>query len=421
MQLIQRTGAWVLLALLPLSAACDNLLDVETAGRIPAEQLEDPANAALLVNSAVADFECAFGAYVVLGGLIGEELADATQTASRYPYDQRTFTSSDSRYATFGCTDLGVYTPLQTARATADRAAELLAGATDAQVPRRQELLATARLYAGYAVLLMGEGFCSGVISTLDAAGNITYGAELSRPEMFQAAVQRFTAAMEAATAANNTDLLNAALVGRARAYLNLGNYAAARADALRVPPAFVRSVTASGVSSRRENRVVAQNSATSTLTSVGEQFRNLNDPRVPVIDTGRRSATGVPLFRQTKFTSVADPIPLATGDEARLIVAEAEARAGNLSAAVAIINQFRSAARQPAFSSTNAQAVLNEVIEQRRRELFLEGQHFGDVLRYDLELRPAAGTAFPGGGTYGNARCLPLPDVERLNNPRLR
>lgn len=33
-----------------------------------------------------------------------------------------------------------------------------------------------------------------------------------------------------------------------------------------------------------------------------------------------------------------------------------------------------------------------------------------------------AAGAPFPvGGGTYGDNKCLPLPDVERLNNPTLR
>ena len=66
-------------------AACDvnKALQVESPSRIPAEPLETPANAALLVNGAVSDFECAFGAYVVIGGLIGEELDDYTQTASR--------------------------------------------------------------------------------------------------------------------------------------------------------------------------------------------------------------------------------------------------------------------------------------------------------------------------------------------------
>ena len=77
-------------ALLAAIAACDlsNALDVDAPSRIPAETLETPANATLLVNSAIGDFECAYGAYVVAGGLIGEELVDGAQTADRYPYDR---------------------------------------------------------------------------------------------------------------------------------------------------------------------------------------------------------------------------------------------------------------------------------------------------------------------------------------------
>jgi hypothetical protein len=41
------------------------------------------------------------------------------------------------------------------------------------------------------------------------------------------------------------------------------------------------------------------------------------------------------------------------------------------------------------------------------------------DTIRFNIPLIPAAGAVFPnGGGTYGSNKCLPLPDVERLNNP---
>ncbi|MBV9879518.1 MAG: hypothetical protein JO180_03435, partial [Gemmatirosa sp.] len=59
-------------------------------------------------------------------------------------------------------------------------------------------------------------------------------------------------------------------------------------------------------------------------------------------------------------------------------------------------------------------------LIDQRRRALFLESQHLGDLIRYALPLTPAAGATFPGGGTYGSQRCMPIPDVERLNNPNV-
>ncbi len=144
-------------------AGCDvnKALSVDSPSRIPAGTLETPANAALLVNGAVSDFECAYGAYVVVGGLVGEELDDYTQTASRWPYDRRDVQSNQSMYSVNGCEGLGVYTPLQTARVTANHVRTLLEGWTDADIPagnNRQVLIATAAAYEAWSILLLGEG-----------------------------------------------------------------------------------------------------------------------------------------------------------------------------------------------------------------------------------------------------------------------
>ena len=41
-------------------------------------------------------------------------------------------------------------------------------------------------------------------------------------------------------------------------------------------------------------------------------------------------------------------------------------------------------------------------------------------MIRFNLPLRPGAGTPFRNGGVHGDRLCLPLPDVERNNNPTL-
>jgi hypothetical protein len=66
---------------------------------------------------------------------------------------------------------------------------------------------------------------------------------------------------------------------------------------------------------------------------------------------------------------------------------------------------------------------IQGTLIEERRRELWLEGQRFYDINRFQsrITLTPATGTTFLKGGTYGPTRCLPLPDVERFNNPCIR
>ena len=400
-------------------AACDlsDALDVEAASRIPAETLEQPANAVLLVNSAIGDFECAYGAYVVAGGLIGEELVDGIQTADRYPFDRRSTQPSDRRYAVNPCDALGVYTPLQTARVSAENVISLLSKWTDAEVPNRQQLIATVSAHAGYSLLMLGEGFCEAVISNFDEAQNPVLGGIIGRDSVLTLAEARFTDALSSTDAS----IKNMALLGRAKVRQDLGRLADARADAIQVPATFERNVTASATPARRQNKVWADGSATARGSLVGEPYRSMTDPRVKFTRTTSTTVTGIPVVYQTKYPVAAAPIPFATADEAQFIVAEADLAAGNQTSAVNIINTFRARAGFGPFTGTTAAAIKTELIEQRRREFFLEGQHLGDLIRYGITPQPAAGTAYHGSGVYGNQLCMPLPDAERINNPNAK
>jgi hypothetical protein len=61
-------------------------------------------------------------------------------------------------------------------------------------------------------------------------------------------------------------------------------------------------------------------------------------------------------------------------------------------------------------------------VIDERRRVLFVEGLRNYDIERFNLTLVPAVGTTYARvGGAYGNTTCLPMPDIERLNNPNIK
>jgi starch-binding outer membrane protein, SusD/RagB family len=401
----------------------DRVLAVEPLDRVPALPLESsPANAQVLVNGVIADFECAFGAYVVLGGLIGEELAELRTINERKPFDQRTHTSKDRRYAVAACDQLGVYTPLQTARVSAERTARLLEAWSDAEVVQRDSLLATVHAYAGYATLLLGEGFCTTVLSTPDSSGTVVFGGEITRDSAFRVAESRFGAAIAMAQEAGETALLNFALVGRARARLNRADLAGARSDAVRVPLDFKHDMTASASPLRRQNRAWDE-AVREDLVTVGILYRALGDPRVPVTDERRNAPLGA-IFREKKYPTAASYIRIAGGAEARLIEAEADIALGtaaSLQSARSRIDEFRARGNQPALSSSDPATLRAALIDQRRRELFLEGQHLGDVIRYGIALTPAVGAPYPGGGTYGSQRCLPLPDVERDNNPALR
>ena len=96
----------------------------------------------------------------------------------------------------------------------------------------------------------------------------------------------------------------------------------------------------------------------------------------------------------------------------------------GDLAGAAAAINVVRaSRTGVPAYDVTGQTAaqVQATIVEDRRRELFLEGHRLGDIRRLNLALVPAAGVPYPGGGgVYGTQSCFPLPDVERVNNPNI-
>jgi len=404
------------------AAGCSDVmsLEQEAPSRVVANDLYTPGNAQLLVTSTVSDYECALGQYIIATGLVGDELIDAQLSQVGWDYDRRTITAALPIYATNGCTSIqvpGYYTPISIARATADRILTSLEGWTDQEVAGRQGLIATAAAHAGFSLVLLGESACS---AALDA------GPELTPTQILTEAEARFTKAIAAAQAANNTTTLNLARVGRARARLDLKKYADAKADASLVPDAFVHNATYSAAGSRRENLVFTQQFR-GLFSSVDPSFRALTvggvpDTRVVVVDAGsvgHDRATRV--WRTTKYPLISSPIPIASGDEAILITAEADLEAGNIAAAVAGINKLRTKSSLPQYAGGTTAEVRAQLIDERRRELFLEGQRFGDIIRFSIPQTPAAGTAYPAkGGVYGNQICFPLPDVERNNNPTL-
>ncbi len=411
-----RAGAGLALALLVTAATgCGDVLEIDSPSQISATTLNDPAQAELLVNSVVADFECAFTNYTLGAGQNGDELANATGWAAYWDFDRRTSSEAGGVYGSLTCdqTPGGIYVPLSVARFQADNTLTALEGWTDAEVPNRSSLMATAAVYAGYGITLLGEGMCSAAIDL---------GPELTPVEMFAQAEERFTRAIAAAQTAGNTTMLNAAYVGRARAALGRGDGASAMADALLVPAGFVLNASYSATPPRRYNQVfnwVNRNGA----AVVEDDFRNLMiegvpDTRIGDVDLGIMTVGVVvrPWWSQTKYTSLDSPMPIARYEEAQLIIAEVQGGA----AAVAIVDALRAAHGLPAYTGgTSAAEIQDLIITERAAELFLESHHLGDKLRYGLPFTPATGTPFPHiGGLYGSVTCFPLPLAERQNNP---
>lgn len=419
-------GACLALAALT-GLACRDLTSLQQSnpGALDASTVFIPANATLLTNGVIADFECAFSRYVVGSALLGDELSNAVGATANYDYDRRTL-PTNAEYGTATCANNQrppIYTTLSTARASGDTVAAKLRGWTDAQMPSgvsRVKLIGQAAAYTGYSIVLLGESMCSAAINV---------GPELTPAQLFAEAKIRFDSAVVAATAANDAATLNFALLGRARTELNLGDAAAAGVDAAKVPSTFVLNMSTDGVNIRRENFAFLSINFNG-FSTIDPSFRGLTingapDPRVAVTNSGKAgTAPGSQLWTPDKYPALTTAIPIARYAEAQLIVAESKLAANDLAGAVAAINVVRAARTGvPAYDGTGQTAaqIKAQIIEDRRRELFLEGHRLGDARRYNIPLSPAAGTAYPGGGgLYGTQTCFPLPDVERVNNPNI-
>lgn len=421
----RRRGHWLAMAaaavvVVASITACDTdqLLNVKAPDRVPAETLDDPSQAALIVNGAVADFECAYAAYALATGIMSDELSDAQLGAAGWPYDRRDMgTTTNGIYGTNSCSsnqNPGIYTPLSTARWQADNALTKLQTWTAEEVgSERDVLIAKSALYAGFSYMALGMSMC-------EAAFDLS--APMGQSAMFALAEDRFSTAIDAATQAGLNDVKNAALVGRARARLFQGNTGGAITDAEAVPAGFVYNATYASDQSRRYNRVYASTTQYGLYTvapeSRGIQTEGALDPRAAVRNDPTNAADpDEDIWGIVKYTGDDSPIRIASYDEAQLIAAEAKGG----SDAVDLINQIRGRYGVTAYSGpTDAASIKDLIAHERRVTLFAEGFRQYDIQRLQLPQVPAVGTSFPKGGFYGNTTCLPLPDIERFNNPNV-
>ncbi|MEO8337654.1 MAG: hypothetical protein ABI664_21940, partial [bacterium] len=71
--------------------ACKDITSLaqENPGALSGSTLYVPGNAPLIVNGAIADFECAYARYVVGSGLFADELSVGISQTANFDYDAR--------------------------------------------------------------------------------------------------------------------------------------------------------------------------------------------------------------------------------------------------------------------------------------------------------------------------------------------
>lgn len=403
----------------------DELLEAELPGQVVDSALNDPALAETLVAGAQADFEC---------GLQGHLLAIEAGWANAFQYvifqvEMIRVANRQARTVENGtgeCTsnrDPFWFIMHRGRFQSADAARRILA-APQGSVEDRDFLVGKALAYEGYATQLLSEAWCEMVFDGEGEDGVVTRDAAMQRAEdRFTSAIQHAQTALSGSRAAEAQDILDLALVGRARVRLNRGDMAGALSDAQQVTPGFIYYATYDNSPSRRNNMVTRLEDG----FNVHPRDRSLTvggmpDPRVPVETIGQHSSSGVgEWWVQRKYADDGSDIPFASWREAQLMIAEIQGG----QTAVDIINDLRATVADlpwvasdhpglPEFVSNDAGEIMDTVMEERRRELYLQGVKFGDDLRSNNTDTWDTGTS-PVNAPIGTDICIPLPEVEFL------
>lgn len=400
------------LGLLVAVSGCNlDLLGVEDdPSTVDAEDVQGPGAFNARFIGTQSDFSAGLDDGVTYGALFTDELTWGGSFVARQEIDLRDVPSSNDIAAD------EPFTTLQTAAKTSkDLKEDIADGVFGDQVSGgvNSSEFALSALLAGYSRLYMADLFCS---LAFDGTGP-----ELSSSEVWEIAENMFSEALNAENASQG--VRNAARVGRARARLMLGNETGALSDAQEVPEGFEHLVQYSGVSDREENDV---NDLTwdQERLSVSEEFRDLTvddtdqeDSRVDLFFTGSTGFSGGVLqFNPNKYNDRTSPIRLASWEEAQFIIAEIQGG----DEARDIINRIRARRGLPEWDSdenATAEEIRNKVIEEKARTLFMGGQRMGDLRRYQEKFGL---NLFPQGPDVGSQTCMPLPDLERDNNPDL-
>ena len=429
MRTLMRRGAYMALsaALLLGSTACDidELLQVDTPDIVTPDGLTGPTGLATLRAGAIGDFAEAYAGddggdegQVLISGMMADEYIHSGTFNTRREFDRRDV-EDDNGTAT------DAFAALHRARQGLETAASRIDAANDAD-ERIGELLGMA----GFTYVMFGENYCSGVpFSNLDESGNLVPGQPRTTTEIFNLAVERFDAATS--EAAGNADYANLAALGKGRALLNLGQFAEAASAVASVPTDFRFDLTYS-VANGQENGIYAFNvvverwSLANNEGQNGLPFRDLNDPRVPferspADDLGFDEVTEQ--YDMLKYPARDANANLATGEEARLIEAEAALQQGDVTTMLAKINEVRALYGLDPVTDPGSTAAREDLLFQERAlTLFATSHRLGDLRRLIRQYGRTANEVFPVGAyhkdfpDYAGDVNFPVPFDEENN-----
>ena len=367
--------------------------------------------------------------------LFTDELRSADTFSQRNDADQRVTQTNDGVLTT-------IYNNAQQARGRARDAINSL---------RQFDTTATGKQHVGEMYLMMGyiemmlsESFCNGVPYSETVNGVPKYVAGISAVDGAKLASARMDTALANLTQPADARLAAAAKIVKARAQVDIGDFAGAAATVAGVPDTaeydFDYSITTfdnewwvMGPSVKRYNAGDSVSAAGIILNAI--PFAELKDPRVSITNTGVPAEDRKSIFIQVNNWGRDDPIPVVSGIDARLIEAEAKLNANDIAGMMAILNALRTKpehlglfqiAAMPALATpSDKTSATNLFFREKALWQFERGFRMGDLRRLVRQYGRTQDQVYPSGtfarntvpsGSYGTEVAFPVPDVERSN-----
>jgi hypothetical protein len=407
-------------------AACstDKLTQVETPDQITPEQANSPTGAAALRASALGNFANYFAGDNAGGGvgmniaqgLLGDEMLSArggTEHLDSRAVNEAVFPATV--WSTFGQANTQIIRAINAVKQYAPD------GTT------KTSQVAQLYMLEGFTYVIIAEGYCNGI--PVGNADDLNPTTEiLSNVQLYDKAIAYFDTALTTA-AATDTKIRSGALVGKARALVNLKRYSDAAALLGPVTTDYVYNVDYS--TTTIINDVYDWMFATPNFGpadkegGVGLDYVSSKDPRIKVDATKTRPGQdGTPIWVQQMFTRGDAPVPLATGIEARLIEAEALLANNDAAGWLGKLNTARATMTGLAQLTDpgTPDARVNLQFRERAFWMYFTAHRVGDLRRLMRQYGRAANTVWPTGnyfkgGVYGTDVNLPPSQAER-NNP---
>jgi hypothetical protein len=387
---------------------------------------------------------------ILTAGMLSDELINTETFPDRINVDRRFVEINGATMAT-------VFRNLSKARRSAEAAAANFR--TLSPDTTKDSGLSEMLSLAGFAYVMFAENYCSGVpVSNVDPSGHLLFGDPLTTTQMLDTAINRFNQALGAANAlasgSSKAQFAAMAQVGRARAFLDLGQFDSADVAAATVATGFSYVVT-HDLNTTRQNNGIFKGTFTFKRYGMADKegvngfpYISVADPRTPIYRPSGASGLGfdgaTPQQDQLRYFDEKASVTVATGLEARLIQAEAAYQAANTAGMYTILSALRAAppayilAGSPASPSSQPTPVaamaalsgtgnpVDTLFAERARWLWLTAHRLSDLRRLIRQYGRATESVFPTGSyfkqglVYATDVNFPVP-IDEQNNPNFQ